>query len=153
MGRKQSKYMAQSVNTSDGWMSGGCSPDGSSPGPQQLPVLLLDAAVDGVVEAAVGHHEVGDDLGVVDAGEQVERHLHGQRGEEVAELCGGIEGDDDVVGPVEQSKRRDSGRGEKQRGLWVFKIKKRISRFNRCFLCEVVILVPPVQLVPAQPLQ
>jgi len=85
----------------------------SSAGRQQLPVLLLDAAEDGLVEAAARHHQVGDDLGVVDPGQQVERHLHGQRGQEVAELRRRLGGHDDVVGPVEQSERRHSGSGER----------------------------------------
>lgn len=89
----------------------------SAADPREFVVLLLDAAVDGVVEAAVGHHEVGHDLGVVDVGQQVEGHPHGQRGEELGELGGGLRGDDDVVHSVEKADRRNSGRVERDRGF------------------------------------
>ena len=39
---------------------------GPSADTNEFVVLLFDAAVDGVVEVPVRHHEVGDDLGVVD---------------------------------------------------------------------------------------
>lgn len=42
-------------------------------GPQKFSVLQFDAAVDEVVVAPVGSHQVGDDLDVVDSRQQVQR--------------------------------------------------------------------------------
>ena len=42
--------------------------DGTSAGSHKFSVLLFDAAVNGMVEAPVWRHEVGDDLSVVDSG-------------------------------------------------------------------------------------
>jgi len=94
---------------SDKWMCFWWS-DGTSAGPQQFPVLLFDAAVDGVVEAPLWRHEVGDNLSVVDPGQQVEWHLDGQRREEVIELCGRLHRNDNVISAMEQSEWRHSGR-------------------------------------------
>lgn len=101
--------MAQSGNISDKLS---CSD--LSAGFQKFSVLQFDAAVDGMVEAPVGCHEVGDNLSVVNSGQQVERHLYGQRSEELSEPHGRLNRNNYVTGPVKQRERRHSGR--KQEG-------------------------------------
>ncbi len=71
-----------------------------SAGFQKSSVLLFDAAEDGMVEVPVRCHEVSNHLSVVDSGQQVERHLYGQRGEEFTELCGRFNRNNNVTGPM-----------------------------------------------------
>lgn len=89
---------------------------GTSARSQKVSALLFDAAVDGMVEVPVWCHEVGDNLSVVNSGQQVERNLYGQRGEELWELCGRFNRHDNVTGPVEQSERRHSEKEKKTMG-------------------------------------
>lgn len=84
--------------------------DGTSAGSQKITVLLFDAGVDGMVETSFGRHEVRDNLSVVDFRQQVERHLHRHRGEELRELCGRFNRYDNVTGSMEQSEWRHSAR-------------------------------------------
>lgn len=107
---KQSEYFAQSVNVNGEWMCFWS--DGILAGSQKFSVLLFDAAVDGMVEAPVWCHEVSNDLSVVNPGQQVERHLYGQWGEELRKFYGRFNRNNNVTGPMQQSEWRDSGRKE-----------------------------------------
>lgn len=71
-------------------------------------MLQFDAAVDEVVVAPVGSHQVGDDLNVVDSRQQVQRHRYREGGEELREPHRRLDGNHCVAGPVEQSERRHS---------------------------------------------
>lgn len=46
---------------------------------------------------------------MIQAGQQVERHLGIQTAEERRELTGGLDRDDEIAAPVKQSERRQSG--------------------------------------------
>lgn len=72
-----------------------------------------------MVEAPVRRHEVCDHLCVVDSGQQVERSPDGQRREELRELCGRLDWNDNVIGPVEQSERRNSGKRENEKTMTI----------------------------------
>lgn len=91
--------------------------DWTSAGSQKFSVLLFDAGVDGMVETSFCHHEVSDNISVADFGQQIERHLHSQRGEELRELCGRFNRYDNVSGSMEQSERRHSVSNGKKRRL------------------------------------
>jgi len=76
---------------------------------QKFPELLFDTTEDRMVKVSVWQHEVGHNINVVDSRKQVERRLYRRRGEELRELCRGFNRNNNVTGPVEQSKRRHSG--------------------------------------------
>lgn len=84
-------------------------------GSQKFSVLQFDAAVDELVVAPVGGHQVGDDLNVVDSRQQVQRHRYREGGEELREPHRRLDGNDRVAGTVEQSERRHSVGNQQER--------------------------------------
>lgn len=75
----------------------------------QFPPLQFDAAVDGMVVAPVCWHQISHNIHVIQAGQQVERHLDSQTAEKRRELTGGLDWNDEISAPVKQSERRQSG--------------------------------------------
>lgn len=106
----------------------------------QFPELQFDAAVDEMIVASVCWHEVRHDIHVIQAGQQVERHLYEQTAEERWELTGRLDWNCEVVGPVKQSKRRQSGGKE----------PNHVDRFTAAAGRRFTIIPPALTVSPAQ---
>lgn len=112
----------------------------------QFAPLQFDAAVDGMVVAPICWHQISHNIHVIQAGQQVERHLDSQTAEKRRELTGGLDRNDEIAAPVKQSEGRQPGgertqpRQQVHRRCWC--IEGEPAR-SRCLTCSVYPGWPP----------
>lgn len=84
-----------------------------------------------MVVLSIWRHKVSGNISVVNPREEEERHLYGQRGEQLRELWGRLDRNNHIISSMKQSERRHSGRSQKNNNAEIGScFNSKIS--NRC---------------------